>query len=282
MKCSISLFTSDRGIHPAVAARAAEERGFHSFYVPEHTHIPVSRQTNHPATGDERLPDDRYLRTLDPWVALATAAAVTDTIRLGTAVALVAEHDPIALAKTIASLDFLSGGRVVLGAGFGWNLEELADHGVPPGSRRAVVKDYLAAMRQLWAEDEAEYHGEHVSFPPSWAWPKPVQQRVPVLIGAFGNRRLFSWIAESADGWITTPIEEALPSSIRLLHEVWGDSGREGSPYIVILDQQADRATLADWSELGVAEVLWGLPDGTEREALEFMDKMAPLLGELG
>src|SRR5579875_61763 len=143
MRFGIVLFTSDRGIAPADAARLAEERGFATFYVPEHTHIPVKRAAPHPGTGDGSLPDDRYLRTLDPWVALAGAAAVTTRIELGTAVALPVEHDPITLAKTIASLDHLSGGRVTVGAGFGWNTDELADHQVPADRRRTVLKEYV-------------------------------------------------------------------------------------------------------------------------------------------
>ena len=121
--------------------------------MPEHTHIPVKREAAHPGTGDASLPDDRYLRTLDPWVALAGAAAVTTRIELATAVALPVEHDPITLAKTIASLDHLSGGRVTLGAGFGWNTDELTDHGVPPGKRRTVLREYLEAMRALWSQE---------------------------------------------------------------------------------------------------------------------------------
>ena len=152
MRHGIVLFTSDRGITPATAARAAEERGFDTFYVPEHTHIPVRRDALHP-TGGEQLPDDRYSRTLDPWVSLATAAAVTERIRLSTAVALPVESDPITLAKTIASLDHLSGGRVTVGAGFGWNTDELSDHGVPAGKRRTVLREYVEAMLglQVWA-----------------------------------------------------------------------------------------------------------------------------------
>ncbi|HEY2077642.1 MAG TPA: LLM class flavin-dependent oxidoreductase, partial [Streptosporangiaceae bacterium] len=133
MRYGVVLFTSDRGVTPARAAQAAEAVGFDCFYVPEHTHIPARREALHPRTGTRELPDDRYLRTLDPWVSLSMAAAVTSVIRLGTAVALPAEHDPITLAKTIASLDYLSGGRVELGVGFGWNTDELADHGVPAG-----------------------------------------------------------------------------------------------------------------------------------------------------
>src|SRR3954463_3997284 len=184
MRHGIVLFTSDRGVTPAQAARAAEERGFDSFYVPEHTHIPVKREAAHPGTGDATLPDDRYMRTLDPWVCLATAAVVTSRIRLATAVALPAESDPVTLAKTIATLDHLSGGRVTVGAGFGWNTDELADHGVPAGKRRAVLREYLEAMRALWTLEEAAYDGDFVSLGRSGACPKPVQQHVPVLVGA--------------------------------------------------------------------------------------------------
>src|SRR5690242_6784457 len=136
MRHGIVLFTSDRGITPAATAKAAEEAGFDTFYVPEHTHIPVKRTAPHPGTRDATLPDDRYLRTLDPWVSLATAATVTSRIRLATAVALPVESDPITLAKQIATLDYLSGGRVEIGAGFGWNTDELADHHVPAAKRR--------------------------------------------------------------------------------------------------------------------------------------------------
>src|SRR5215471_18577259 len=184
MRHGVVLFSSDRGITPAQAARAAEAAGFDFFYVPEHTHIPVRRDAPHPRTGTAELPDDRYMRTLDPWVALSMAAAVTSTIRLGSAVALPAEHDPIALAKTIASLDHLSGGRVCLGIGFGWNTDELADHGVPAGQRRAVLREYVEAMQALWTQEEASYDGDHIRFGGSWAWPKPAQPRVPVIVGA--------------------------------------------------------------------------------------------------
>src|SRR5271154_2952958 len=143
MRHGIVLFTSDRGITPAQAAKAAEDRGFHAFYVPEHTHIPVKREAAHPGTGDETLPDDRYMRTLDPWVSLGTACAVTSRVRLSTAVALPVEHDPITLAKSIATLDHLSGGRVSLGVGFGWDTDELADHNVPPGRRRTMLREHI-------------------------------------------------------------------------------------------------------------------------------------------
>src|SRR5699024_7522186 len=137
--------TSDRGIRPTVAAETAERCGFTSFYVPEHTHIPIRRDAAHPGTGGAELPDERYSRTLDPWVALGAVAAVTESIRLGTAVAIPVESDPITLAKTIASVDHLAGGRTVLGVGFGWNLDELTDHNVPLKRRRTMLRDYLEA-----------------------------------------------------------------------------------------------------------------------------------------
>lgn len=274
MKHSIVLFTSDRGIAPASAARAAEAAGFDAFYVPEHTHIPVKREAAHPGTGDATLPDDRYMRTLDPWVGLAMAAAVTTRIRLATAVALPVEHDPITLAKTIATLDHLSGGRVTLGAGFGWNVDELTDHHVPAGRRRTVLREYLEAMRALWTQDEASYDGEFVTFGASWAWPKPVQAHIPVLIGAGGTQKTFEWIARSADGWITTPRDEVLDDKIALLKSIWRDAGRDGLPQISALAGRPDPAALAHWESIGVTEVIFGLPDRSEDEVLAYLERL--------
>lgn len=271
MDFGITLFTSDRGIRPARAAQAAEEHGFRTFYVPEHTHIPASRDTAHPATGDATLPDDRYMRTLDPWVALATAATVTSTIRLGTSVALPLEHDPITLAKTIASLDFLSGGRVTLGAGFGWNVEEMADHGVDPKRRRTILREYIEAMRALWTQDNASYAGEFVNFGPSWAWPKPVQAHVPLLLGAAGTEKSFAWLVRVADGWITTPREDDTNASIELLQRMWDEAGREGRPAIVMLDPKPDEAKVETWAKVGVTEVMFGLPDRSEEDVLGYI-----------
>jgi probable F420-dependent oxidoreductase, Rv2161c family len=278
MRAGIVLFTSDRGIAPADAARLAEERGFASFWVPEHTHIPVRREAPHPSTADGSLPDDRYLRTLDPWVSLAGAAAMTERIELATAVALPVEHDPITLAKTIASLDHLSGGRVTLGAGFGWNTDELADHGVPAERRRTVLREYLEAMRALWTQDEASYAGEHVAFGASWAWPKPVRGSVPVLIGAAGTDATFRWIARSADGWITTPRETDVVARVARLHEAWSAAGRTGSPRVVALDSRPDPDRLAHWDAGGVTDVVYGLPDRDAGEIAGYLDRLADRL----
>ena len=275
MRFGIVLFTSDRGITPARAAQEAEARGFHTFYVPEHTHIPVKREAPHPGTEDGSLPDDRYMRTLDPWVSLAGAAAVTQRIELATAVALPVEHDPITLAKTIASLDHLSGGRVTVGAGFGWNTDELLDHGVPPEKRRTVLREYLEAMRSLWADEHAEYDGDFVKFGPSWAWPKPVRGNVPILIGASGTPKTFEWIARSADGWITTPRDEGIVDSVARLAETWTAAGRDGAPRVVALDGKPGADRLAEWAAGGVTDVVYGLPDRAADEIAGYLDRLA-------
>ncbi len=269
------LFTSDRGITPAAAARAAEAAGFSTFYVPEHTHIPVKRESPHPRTGDASLPDDRYSRTLDPWVALATAAAVTSRIRLSTAVALPVESDPITLAKTIASLDHLSGGRVTLGAGFGWNVDELTDHGVPGNRRRTALREYLEAMKALWTREEAAYDGEFVSFGPSWAWPKPVQPHIPVLLGAGPTEKTFRWIARHADGWLTTPADTDLDGHVALLKEIWRDEGRSDAPRICALGERPDPQRLAHLDSLGVTETIFGLPDRSPDEVEAWIGRLA-------
>jgi probable F420-dependent oxidoreductase len=277
MRNGLVLFTSDRGITPAELARAAEERGFDTFYVPEHTHIPVRRDALHP-TGGAELPDDRYLRTLDPWVSLATCAAVTTRIRLATAVALPVESDPITLAKTLATLDHLSGGRVTLGVGFGWNTDELADHHVPADRRRTALREHLDAMRALWTEEEAAYDGEFVSFGPSWAYPKPPQGRIPVLVGAGGGPRTMRWIARHADGWMTTPTEAGIGEKVKLLQSEWESAGRDGRPDIRVL--VAKRPTADDLAEWAVAdELIWGVPDAEPAAVLTYLDRLAGRLG---
>jgi probable F420-dependent oxidoreductase len=282
MRYGIVLFTSDRGITPAAAGRAAERAGFGSFWVPEHTHIPVKREAAHPGTGGAELPDDRYMRTLDPWVALGTVASVTERIRLGTAVALPVEHEPITLAKSIATLDHLSGGRVTLGAGFGWNTDELEDHNVPPKKRRTMLREYLEAMRALWSQEEASYAGEFVSFGPSWAWPKTKQQpRVPVLVGAGGTGKNFAWIVRSADGWISTPMEPDIDDKVARLRGMWRDAGRDGNPEVVILAGKPDADQLARWESGGVTEVLFGIPGKYQAED-EVAAYLARLAGKLG
>ena len=281
MDYGLVLFTSDRGITPAAAAKLADDHGFTTFYVPEHTHIPVKREAAHPTTGDETLPDDRYMRTLDPWVSLATAAAVTTKVRLSTAVSLPVEHDPISLAKTIATLDHLSGGRVSVGVGYGWNTDELADHKVPPGRRRTLLREYIEAMRALWTEEEAAYDGEFVNFGPSWAWPKPIQSHIPVLVGAAGTEKNFTCIARSADGWITPPRDFDIDAPVRQLKKIWADAGRDGDPQIVALDFKPIPEKLEHWAQIGVTEVLFGLPDKSVAEVGGYVERLAGKLAAM-
>lgn len=281
MRFGIVLFTSDRGITPAQGAQAAEEHGFSTFYVPEHTHIPVRRDAAHPQTGDSSLPDDRYMRTLDPWTSLASAAAVTSTIELSTAVALPAEHDTFTLAKSIATLDHISGGRVNLGVGFGWNTDELEDHGVPPKFRRTYLREKLEAMKSLWYEEEASYDGRFIKFGPSWAWPKP-SRNIEVLVGAKGTDRTFQWIADNAEGWISTPGEEDVIPRVKKLQEVWTESGREGSPRITILDMRPDEERLTAWKEAGVTDVIYGMPDRSAEEAVAYLGRLSSKLTDMG
>lgn len=281
MRYSLVLFTSDRGITPSAAAKLADDHGFDTFYVPEHTHIPIKREAAHPSTGDQSLPDDRYMRTLDPWVSLGTACSVTSRVRLATAVALPVEHDPITLAKSIATLDHLSGGRVTMGVGFGWNTDEMADHNVPPGRRRTMLREYIEAMRELWTKEEAAYCGEFVNFGPSWAWPKPVQSHVPVLVGAAGNEKNFKWISRSADGWITTPRDLELDAPIKEFHDIWASAGRSGAPEIVALDFKPVPEKLAHWERLGVTEVLFGLPDRSADDVAAYVERLAGKLAAL-
>ena len=282
MDYGLVLFTSDRGITPAAAAKLADDHGFATFYVPEHTHIPVKREAAHPTTGDESLPDDRYMRTLDPWVSLGTACAVTSRVRLSTAVALPVEHDPITLAKSIATLDHLSGGRVSVGVGFGWNTDELADHNVPPGRRRTMLREYLEAMRALWTQEEASYDGEFVKFGPSAGrGPSRCSPTSRCWSARRAPRRTSSGSPGRADGWITTPRDFDIDEPVKLLQDTWAAAGRDGAPQIVALDFKPDPDKLARWADLGVTEVLFGLPDRDEDEIAGYVERLAGKLAAL-
>src|SRR5665213_2231813 len=173
MKIGVTAFLTDRAMAPGAFAVAAEERGYHSLYLPEHTHFPVGSA---PPALVEGVHAEDYRRSLDPFAALAAAAALTDRILLGTGIALVAQHDPIVLAKLVATIDHLSGGRFVLGMGYGWNSQEAADHGVAFADRRAIAREKVLCMQALWDRDEASFDGEWVTLSPSFSWPKPVQR----------------------------------------------------------------------------------------------------------
>ncbi|MGW4233247.1 TIGR03619 family F420-dependent LLM class oxidoreductase [Streptomyces sp. NPDC004980] len=281
MRIATTIFLTDETITPVRLARELEQRGFAGLYLPEHTHIPVSRDTPYPAGGE--LPRE-YGRTLDPFVALGQASAVTERLALGTGITLVAQHDPVDLAKQAATLDHLSGGRFTLGVGFGWNVEEAADHGVHWPTRRALVRDRMALMRALWADGPTAYEGEFGSVRASHAYPKPVREpRGPVigprtLIGGTAGPKLFAQIAETADGWL--PIGgRGLTESVPALRAAWDKAGRDPEhlqvvPYAVI----PSPGKLAHYADLGIEEAVLQLPPAGEAEVLRALDAYAAYL----
>ncbi len=279
MRIGVTLFTTDRSVGPVALAQEVEARGFHSLYVPEHTHIPVSRLTP-PPTGDAVLPEE-YKRTLDPFVALGAAAATTTRLRIGTGICLVAERDPIVTAKEVATLDHLSGGRFVFGIGYGWNREEMAQHGVDFRARRAVTRDRMLLMERLWADDEAAFTGEHARLEPSWAWPKPVQRpRPPVLIGGAAGPTLFAHVAEYADGWM--PIGGAgVGNALPVLQDRLAAAGRDPKALLVVLlGVLPDEAKLAYYAARGITEVALRLPSAPRDVVVRALDAMTPLVAK--
>ncbi|MBO7939119.1 LLM class F420-dependent oxidoreductase [Streptomyces antibioticus] len=281
MRIAVTIFLTDETITPVRLARELEQRGFAGLYLPEHTHIPAERTTPYPAGGE--LPPE-YGRTLDPFVALGQAAAVTETLGLGTGITLVAQHDPIDLAKQIATLDHLSGGRFTLGLGYGWNVEEAADHGVDWPTRRELVRDRMGLMRALWSEEPTAYDGPYARVRASHAHPKPAQKpRGPVvgprtLIGGAAGPKLFTHICEYADGWL--PIGgRGLSESVPALRSAWTDAGRDPSalqivPYAVL----PSAGKLAHYADLGIEEVVLQLPPAGESEVLRVLDDLAPFV----
>jgi probable F420-dependent oxidoreductase len=277
MRLGVTMFATDRAMMPVDLARAVEERGFSSLYVPEHTHIPASRRTPAP-TGDAELPEE-YRRTLDPFVALAAAAAVTRTIEIGTGICLVAQRDPIVTAKEVATLDLLSGGRFVFGIGFGWNREEMESHGVDFRRRRDIVREKVLAMQSLWTNERASFDGEFVRFEESWAWPKPVRRpRPPILIGGAPGPKLFEHIAEYADGWIPiggAGVAAALPD---LRRAVEGAGRDPRSVRVVPFGTIPSAEKLRYYESLGIDEVVLRIPSAPAGVVLPFLDRYVPLL----
>ena len=274
----ITIHLTDRCVDVRDLASEAEARGFSSLYVPEHTHIPSSQATPVPMGGD--LPVDVYPRSLDPMAALTAAAAVTSTIRIGTGVSLVAQHHPITLAKAAATIDLLSGGRFVMGVGYGWNREEMAHHGVDYATRRARVRETMLAVRQLWTVEEAEFHGEYVDFGPSWSWPKPLQQPgPPVLIGGSPGPTLIGHVAEYADGWM--PIGGAgVRAALADLRAACQDRGRDPAEVTVIpFGTVPDEGKLDYYAGLGISEVVLRVPSAPRDEVLGVLDDYARFVG---
>jgi len=228
MKYGVFMFPTDTAIRPDDLAREVEARGFDSLWFPEHSHIPISRVT--PWGGQKNadpLPE-HYWRTYDQFVALAYAAAATSTLLLGTGITLVAQRDPIWTAKEVASLDHLSGGRVIFGVGYGWNKEEMAQHGTPYHERRALMREKILMMKALWTQDEASFRGDHLTLEPSWSWPKPVQDpHPPILMGAAPGPMTLEDIVEYCDGWIPLSSRHDIVGQVDRVRQAVGDAGRD-------------------------------------------------------
>jgi len=275
MRFGLLMFPTHYAIRPDELARAAEEHGFESLFVPEHTHIPADRRSPWPGGGE--LPKE-YSHTYDPFVALAVAAAATERILLGTGVCLVVERDPIVTAKEVASLDHLSRGRLVFGIGGGWNREEMAHHGTDPRTRFDLMRERVLAMTAIWTQDEASYHGEYVDFDGVWSWPKPLQHpRPPVLVGGNGPKTL-ERVVDYGDGWmpIASSDRDELAARIAELQKLAANRGRSDIP-VTLFGARAREDDVAYWQEAGVDRVLFALPPVPATENLPRIARYAKL-----
>lgn len=275
MKFGIVMFVTDESMGIVEVARAVEERGFESLFLPEHSHIPL---VHSPWPGGPELPR-YYKRSLDLFVALGAAASVTTTLQLGTGVCLVMQRDPIHLAKEVATLDHISGGRVLLGIGGGWNREEMADHGTDPAKRWGILRERVLACKEIWAHEEAEFHGQYVDFAPMWSWPKPTRIP-PVLIGGDGAGT-FDRVLEYGDGWM--PINrfnsERFATRFAELQRLAADRGRPPVP-VSIFGAAPKPQAVADYAELGVDRCIFFLGSAPRDEALPELDDLARLVAD--
>lgn len=260
MKYGVFIFPTDTSIRPDQLAKEVEARGFESLWFPEHSHIPTSRKT--PWGGQKDAPPlpEQYWHTHDQFVSLTYAASVTTTLRLGTGITLMAQRDPIWTAKEVASLDNLSGGRVIFGVGYGWNKEEMASHGVAYAERRALMREKILLMRALWTEPEAFFEGEQLSLEPSWAWPKPMQQpHPPIVMGAAPGPKTIRDIVEYCDGWIPLATRHDIAGQVEKVRAAVAESGRDPERFEVtaysVKTHQVDHL-----SEAGVDRAVFSLP----------------------
>jgi probable F420-dependent oxidoreductase len=273
VRFGIALFPTDDGVDPATVARMVEERGFESLFFPEHTHIPVSRRT--PWPGGAELPR-QYSRTYDPFVALTAAAAATSELLLATGICLVIQRDPIITAKEVASLDRLSGGRFLFGVGAGWNLEEMENHGTDPRRRFGLMRERIEAMKAIWTEDEASYHGSHVDFEPIWCWPKPVQEpHPPILVG--GNaERVLDRVVAFGDEWMPNRAT-GLTERVAKLQELAAKAGRDRIP-VTLSGARPDPELIQRGEAAGVHRCTFYVQPADAGETERQLDQLAAAL----
>jgi probable F420-dependent oxidoreductase len=265
-------------MQPAELARRAEELGFESLFFPEHTHIPVSRDTDYPGGG--QLPRE-YSHILDPFVGLAAAAAATTRLKVGTGVCLIIERDPIVTAKEVATLDLISEGRFLFGVGAGWNVEEMQNHGTDPDTRFRRMRESVEAMKAIWTEDEAEYHGRIIDFDPIWSWPKPVQKpHPPVLVGGLGEK-VYDRVVAYGDEWIPNRVKspEDLRERIAELQRRAEAAGRERIP-VTVFGAKAEIRLLERLKEAGVTRSLFYVQAGEAHEVERHLEELGRVAAE--
>jgi probable F420-dependent oxidoreductase len=277
MKIGAYMFATDYNIDIVELATAMEDRGFESLFVPEHTHIPASRLSPWPGGGD--LPK-MYIHTHDPMVSLAFAAAATKNLKIGTGICLVPQHDPIVLAKSIASLDMLSGGRFIFGIGGGWNVDEMENHGVAYKTRFAQMRENILAMKEIWMEDTATFHGDFVEFDKVWSYPKPVQDpHPPILLGGETDYTLRR-VVDYCDGWFPRGRGGFDPhEAVTRLKQHADEAGRDMSTLqISVFGPKADQATIDSFRQHGIDRAILTIPDTSRDEVLKLLDEHAKLL----
>jgi probable F420-dependent oxidoreductase len=273
MEFGLAIFATEDSPPPGELARRAEDAGFDAIYFVEHTHIPVSRETPYPAGGE--LPPE-YARLYDPLIALALAAGATERIRLCTGLLLIIERDPIVTAKEVATLDVLSGGRVELGVGAGWNLEEMRNHGTDPERRFGIMRERVEAMKAIWTEDEAAYDGRYVKFDPIWSWPKPVQKPHPPVIVGGNGKTVYDRVLAFGDGWIPNYLGdvEKLSARIRKLQGMAAEAGRE--PFrVMVYGSPTNRQAIDAFAEAGAGRCVFWLPPTIPGDLDERFEKCA-------
>ena len=279
MDFGASMFFTDYSMTPGALARALEERGFESVWAPEHSHIPLSRQSPYPAGGD--LPK-RYYDTMDPFVTLTAAAVATKTLKVATGICLVVQRDPIHTAKSVASLDQISQGRFLFGVGAGWNAEEMADHGTAFKTRFKLMRERIDAMRAIWTQSKPEYHGEFVSFPPMMTWPKPVQKpHPPVIVGGafpYGARRAIAF----GDGWMPHISRQQYGDVTEFLgrfRQMLAEAGRDPDSFPITAWSSGENAdSLKRYRDLGIVRACVSLPSEKEDTILPVLDRWAKLI----
>ncbi len=278
MKYGIVYFPTDYSVRVDDMARALEERGFESLWLPEHTHIPCSRRSPYPLGAE--LPRE-YIDGYELMTGMAVAAVVTKKLLIGSSICLVVERDPLVLAKEIATIDKLSDGRILFGIGTGWNAEEMENHGVAWKNRRAVTREKVEAMKAAWTQEKSEYHGKFVNFEPSWCFPKPVQKPYPpILMGGNGSIAV-KYAAKHCDGWLPSAVlVEQLSASMQLLHRELEQAGRDPKTFpTTVLFAPHDRKKLDELEELGVDRAVFAMPSMDLDQAKKLLDRRAKAAG---